>query len=251
MSKTTILLLGFVLGIAVPTLARAAPEAAKPDIKGLWLVTDYPSITARPGEATTIKLKLQNYNLPSERVALSAADVPDGWNVKFLGGGQPVGAAMAATNDVANLQLRLEVPSNAEASNHTLVLKAEGESARSELPLQISLGSDLPASLSLKPKLPSLRGTAKSSFEYQLTVGNESGKDLLVRLVAEAPVNFQTSFTESYGSQEISSIPIEAGQSKDLRVKVQPPGDIAAGEYRVLARVSTEGASAVAPLSLP
>src|SRR6185312_10039137 len=85
---------------------------------------------------------------------------------------------------------------------------------------------------------------------YTVTVGNDSGKPLVVSLGATAPANFQTSFTENYGSQEIASIPIDAGQTKDLKVKVQPPGDVSAGTYDVHVHVQAEGASAETALTL-
>ena len=96
----------------------------------------------------------------------------------------------------------------------------------------------------------SLRGTPRSSFEYTVTVGNDSGKDLTVALSAQGPANFQTTFTEGYGSNEISSIPIEAGQTKDIKVKVTPPRDVKAGDYPVVVRVAAEGATADHALEL-
>ena len=57
------------------------------------------------------------------------------------------------------------------------------------LPLTLSVGTEAPAKLSLKARLPSLRGTPRSTFEYTLTVGNDSGKDLTVALAA-APYAF-------------------------------------------------------------
>lgn len=248
-TRNAIFLVSFGLFLFCTTPGQST-ETPKPDVKGLWFVTEFPSVGARPGEAATLKLKLQNYNLPPERVALSVVDLPEGWKARFLGGGLPVAAAMPATNEAINLQLRLDVPAGTPASNRTIVLKAEAASSRSELPIDVVLANELPASLSLRAKLPSLRGTPRTSFEYQLTVGNDSGKDLVVRLAAEAPSSFQTSFTEGFGSQEVSSIPIEAGQTKDLRMKVQPPGEVPAGDYRVVARVSAEGANAEAPLVL-
>jgi uncharacterized membrane protein len=129
-------------------------------------------------------------------------------------------------------------------------LRAAGSTQRAELPVRVTLGNELPAKLSLKTKLPSLRGSPKSSFEYAVTVGNDSGKNLVVSLAADAPRNFQTSFTENYGSQEIASIPIDAGQTKELKVKVQPPGDVSAGSYDVRVRVLAEGAAAETSLTL-
>jgi uncharacterized membrane protein len=225
--------------------AFPAPAAELSNMKGLWLITDYPAMTVRAGETATIKLKLQNANLPPEQVALSATGVPEGWKAEFLGGGQPVAAAMAAPNETVSLDFRVEVPADAKTTTQNVVLHAKGANLNADLPLRLALGgSDLPAKLTLKTKLPSLVGSAKSSFEYTVTVGNDSGKSLVVSLGAEAPPNFQTSFTENYGSQEITSIPIDAGQTKDLKVKVQPPGDVQAGNYNVNVHVSAEGASA-------
>src|SRR5580692_661937 len=92
------MLASFALLLASPCLAADAS-----DLKGLWLVTDYPAITARAGESTSVKLQLQNTGLAPESVALSVSDVPPGWTAVLLGGGSPVGAAMAATNESVTL----------------------------------------------------------------------------------------------------------------------------------------------------
>jgi uncharacterized membrane protein len=114
----------------------------------------------------------------------------------------------------------------------------------------VALARELPARLSVESKLPALRGSAKSSFEYQLTIKNDSGRNLVASFAAAAPRNFETSFTEAYGSQELSSIPIEAGQSKDIKLKVRPPATVDAGQYPVGVTVTAEDATAKAELAL-
>ncbi|MEX2035940.1 MAG: NEW3 domain-containing protein, partial [Xanthobacteraceae bacterium] len=121
---------------------------------------------------------------------------------------------------------------------------AKGEVTQVTLPIAVSLAKDLPAKLSVKAQLPSLRGTAKSSFEYQLDVKNDSGRNLVVAFSAQAPQNFETSFSEQYGSQELSSIPIEAGQSKTVKFKVRPPGTISAKRYPGTVTAAAEDTSA-------
>jgi uncharacterized membrane protein len=106
----------------------------------------------------------------------------------------------------------------------------------------------LPAKLTLTPQLPELRGTSKSSFEYQLAIKNDSGKKLTVSLAAQAPQNFDATFTEQYGSQELNAVPIDAGATKDVKLKVRPPNTAAAGSYKVMARVGAEDATATADL---
>ncbi|MGH7248346.1 MAG: NEW3 domain-containing protein, partial [Pseudomonadota bacterium] len=119
-----------------------------------------------------------------------------------------------------------------------------------ELPVAVTLAKELPAKLTLTPELPQLRGTSKSSFEYQLKIKNDSGKKLTVSLSARAPRNFETSFTEQYGTQELNAVPIDAGQSKDVKLKITPPNTAAAGDYKVSAQVAAEDASATAVLGL-
>lgn len=231
---------------AAPLRAEETPK----DIKGLYLLTDYPAVTVRPGTTSTISLRLQNYNLPPERLELSVSGVPTGWTATLLGGGQPVAAAMAATNSSASLQLRLDVPANAPMGTQNLTIAAHGKSMNADLPVAVTLAKDLPAKLTVTPQLPELRGTAKSSFEYQIAIKNDSGKRLTVALAADAPRNFETSFTENYGSQELNAVPVDAGQSKDVKLKVRPPNTIGAGRYPVVMRATAEDATAKADVAL-
>src|SRR5712671_1572062 len=231
--------------MAAAGFAQAADPPASSSVKGLFLVTDYPSQTVRAGEITTIRVKLTDAGLPPEPVALSLAGVPTGWKVDILGGGQPVAAAMPGVNQDVSLQLRVDVPKDAQPGSQKIVLSAKGPLTQApDLVLTLTVGSETPAKLSLKSRLPSLRGTPRSAFEYTVTVGNDSGKDLTVALSAQSPANFQTTFTEGFGPNEISSIPIEAGQTKDIKVKVTPPRDVKAGDYPVLIKAASEGATA-------
>jgi uncharacterized membrane protein len=213
-------------------------------------MSDYPAVTLRPGETSTISLRLQNYDMTPERLGLSVTGVPTGWTATLLGGGQPVAAAMPAANSSVSLSLRLDVPKNAAMGTQTITVAAQGNATNLQLPINVTLAKDLPAKLTLTPQLPDLRGTSKSSFEYQLGIKNDSGKKLTVSLSAQAPQNFDTSFTEQYGTQELKAVPVDAGQSKDVKLKVTPPNTAAAGDYKIVARVAAEDASATADLAM-
>jgi uncharacterized membrane protein len=243
----------FIATLAALT-ALLAPAArsddAPKDVKGIYLMSDYPAVTLRPGATSTVSLRLQNYAMTPERLALSVAGVPTGWTATLMGGGQPVEAAMPATNSSVSFELRLDVPKDAPMGTQTLTVSAAGATTKVDLPVQVTLAKDLPAKLTLTPQLPELRGTSKSSFEYQLGIKNDSGKRLTVSLSAQAPQNFDASFTEQYGSQELNAVPVDAGQTKDVKLKVTPPNTAAAGDYKVTARVAAEDASATADLGL-
>src|SRR5262249_4879500 len=139
---------------------------------------------------------------------------------------------------------------NADAPPQTLTVLAKGDSNQATLPITVSLAKQLPAKLSVESKLPALRGTPKSSFDYQLTIKNDSGRNLVARFAADVPRNFEASFTEAYGSQELSSIPIEAGQSKDIKLHVRPPSTVDAGHYPIAVTVSAEDTRAKTELAM-
>jgi uncharacterized membrane protein len=239
-----------VLAMLAAFCIAAHAEETKNDVKGLFLLTDYPAITLRPGSTSTVNLRLQNYALPPERLDLSVDGVPKGWTATLMGGGQPIAAALPATNGSVSLELRLEVPKDAPTGTTNLTVNAKGPTANTSLPVAVTLATDLPAKLTLTPQLPELRGTSKSSFEFQLGIKNESGKKIIASLSAQAPQNFDATFTEQYGSQELNALPLDAGQSKDVKLKIRPPNTIAAGKYKVAAKVTAEDATATSDLVL-
>lgn len=236
--------------LPVLCLAAAAYAADRPDVKGLFLLADYPAVSVQAGTTANVGLKLQNFGLPPERFQLSVDGVPQGWTATLLGGGQPVAAAMPTTDATVNLELRLDIPANATGSSQTLTVNAKGANGSISLPIAVTLAKELPAKLKIDTALPALRGTSKSSFEYQLTIKNDAGRNLTVSFAAAAPRNFETSFTEAYGTQELSSIAIEAGKSKDVKLKVRPPSTVDAGSFPVKVTVSSEGATASTEVSL-
>ena len=127
----------FAVGLVVSN-AQAAETPR--DIKGLYLMTDYPAVTVRPGTTSNIPLRLQNYGLDPQRYQLSVTGVPSGWTATLLGGGQPVAAAMPAPDASVPLQLRLDVPANAELSAQTLTVKAEGQGSEADAAAQRRAG---------------------------------------------------------------------------------------------------------------
>jgi uncharacterized membrane protein len=226
----------------------AGAEESKSDVKGIFLLTDYPAVTLRPGSTSTINLKLQNYGVPPERLTLSVAGAPTGWTATLIGGGQPISAALPATNASVSLELRLDVPKDAPVGTTNLTVNAQGAGTNISLPVAVTLATDLPAKLTLNPQLPELRGTSKSSFEFQLSIKNDSPKKIVASLSATAPQFFDATFTEQYGSQELNALPLDAGQSKDVKLKIRPPNTVAAGKYKVTAKVSADDASVTSEL---
>ena len=240
----------FAVCVAV-TIAAAAQAADKPSgLSGVYLTTRYPALTVRAGETTTIDLSLRNFNHPPHQLALTVPDIANGWKATILGGGQPVEAAIVAPDTEEKLQLRLEPPAGTGPGNYRFLVEAKGDGSDLKLPITVTIGQELPAKLKLSTNFPSLRGTATTSFKFKVAVANDSGRDATINFSADAPKNFQVTFTEAYGSQQLTSIPIEAGKTKDIEASVALPRDTPAGDYKLALHAKSEAASADLDLGL-
>jgi len=240
------------LAVLFLVLATVGARAAdKPSgITGLFLTTRYPALTVRAGETTTIDLSLRNFNLPPQQVALSVPQIASGWKATVLGGGQPIESAIVAPDSEEKLQLRLEPPSGTGPGSYSFLVEAQGGGTTLKLPVTLTIGQELPGKLKLTTNFPALRGTATTSFKFKVTVTNDSGRDATINFSADAPKNFQVTFTEAYGTQQLTSIPIEAGKSKDIEASVALPRDTPAGEYKLALHAKSEAASADLDLSI-
>ncbi|MBV8778199.1 MAG: hypothetical protein JO032_15280 [Alphaproteobacteria bacterium] len=238
----------FVGAVALGLPSRAADPSST--LTGMFLTTRYPALTVKAGETTTVDLSLRNYKLPPQQFSVTVPEVAQGWKATILGGGQPIAAVEVASDSDERLQLRLEPPSGASAGDYHFTVEAKGEGQDLKLPLTVTVGQEVPAKLKMTTNFPDLRGTATTSFKYRLTVTNDSGRDATINLSADAPKNFQVTFTEAYGSQQLTSIPIEAGKSKDLDAALSIPRETPAGDYKLSVHAKTEQANADLNLSL-
>ncbi len=241
------------LGVSfVLVLAAGAANAADPagGVTGLFLTTKYPALTVRAGETTTIDLSVRNFKVPPQLLQLGVPEKASGWKATILGGGQPVGAVEVTPDAEESLQLRLEPPSGVGHGDYHFTVEARNGQYDEKLPITVIIGAEVPAKLKLTTNFPSLRGTATTSFKYRVTVDNDSGRNATINLSADAPQNFQVNFTEAYGNQQITSIPIDAGKSKDIDAALTFPRETKAGDYKLVLHAKTAAASASLPVRL-
>jgi len=95
-----------------------------------------------------------------------------------------------------------------------------------------------------------LSGAARSSFDFAVTVKNEGANDMTVVLKTDAPEGYTESYKEQYGTQDITSLLIKAGESKDLTVSVKPNPSAPSGQVPVTFEAIGDKAAATAPLTL-
>ena len=229
-------------------IAAANPLPAAAGFQGLRISTPFPSQSAQLGEPITLTLTVKNFGLPPQTVSLRVGSAPPGWKATFLGGGRVVESVFVDPDQENTVTLRLEPPKGVRGGDYRFQVVATGQNASATLPVTLTLGNVLPRRLSLVAELPVLRGSPTSSFRFRLTLKNESDQEFLVNLNADTPRGFNVTFTTL--GQEVASLPIKGGESKDLDAEVRLPPKVPADTYPIAVRVVGPGASAELALRL-
>ncbi len=236
-------LVSLLCGISVPVMAQTGESTDEP---GLVLSTTYPSQVVALGESVTISLKISTKTTP-QVVWLDMKQIPEGWTATFRGAGKVIKAVYVEPDNSASVSLKLEPPANAASGSYKFVALARGENGEAELPLELVVQEKLPPKLAFDIDLPTLKGKPSSTFRYSATLKNEGDEELTVNLLADAPAGFAVTFKS--GGQEVSSLPMEANQSKSLSIEVRPYVELPAGDYPITVRAQGDSAEAVLSLT--
>jgi len=216
------------------------------DPSGLTLFTSYPSQVIGMDESVSFTLKLRTEAAP-QVARLEMQQIPEGWTATFRGGGNIIRAVYVQPEKEASVTLRLEPPADVAAGTYQFVVVARGEGSVAELPLELTVQEKVPPSLTFEVELPTLKGKPTTTFRYSATLKNEGDEDLSVNLLADAPPGFLVSF--KLVGQEVTSLPLEANQSKRLSIEVRPFIEVPAGSYPITVRAQGGGAEATLSLT--
>ncbi|WP_320128193.1 NEW3 domain-containing protein [uncultured Sphaerochaeta sp.] len=232
-------------------LLGLTPLVAATTYEGLSVATSYPSLNVSNTDMIVFDLTVKNYNLAPQRVNLSVAGLPTGWEYQFVGGGGLINAVFAEPDKAATVQLWVVPTKTTTASAHDFTVVAKGEdNASFSLPLTVTMGQKLPQRLALDTELPTIEGAADSDFAFEVTLHNNSAAETLVDLAAKLPDGFTAKFAEQYASKNENTLSIAAGAAKTLKVTVTPPQGLAEGTYPVTVIAKAASASANVSVNL-
>jgi uncharacterized membrane protein len=211
----------------------------------LAISTDYPVRRVVAGESVTFDLTLAG-GATAETVYLDVEDLPEGWTATFRGGGDIVEAVYVEPENSQSVDLKVTLPKEAAIETYDFSVVAEGETQTVRMPLGLTVEEKLPPSLTWETELPTLKGKASTSFNYDATLKNESDEELSINLIAEAPPDLEVTFKLT--GKEVTSFPIAPGETKRLDVEVDPDEEIAGGTYQI--EVLAQGGKAQARTTL-
>lgn len=228
-----------------PVSIRAQEETPQTPLPPLTISTPYPSQVIGIGETITLDINLEA-GREAQTVQLSVEGLPEGWVATFRGGGQVIQSAYVKPGNEVSIDLRLEPPANLEPGTITFTVIGRSRLATAELPIELTVKEKLPPRLTFEVELPRLRGNPSTTFRYNVTLKNEGDEDLTVNLVAQSAGFFEVAFKLS--GQDVTSVPIGAGESERLSVEAKPFSGVPAGSYPI--QVIAQGSEAEATLEL-
>jgi uncharacterized membrane protein len=207
-------------------LAVTAPTALAQD---LTITTPYPAIVVAPGSDVSFDIEVKTST--SERVELALSGAPDTWNASLHGGGFVIAAVETNGTDPASVRVDLDVPADATGTTR-MTLRGTIGSEVVALDLQVRVQADATGDLTLTTDFPSLRGPSSQTFNFNLTLKNDTAEDLTFSVNAQAPAGWTVTANLTGQAQAASAI-VQAGSTSGVTVSATPPAAAAAGTYDI------------------
>lgn len=208
-------------------LSISAPTALA--VEHLTMTTSYPAVVVAPGAKVSFNVSITTST--PQRVALSLAGVPPTWTASLYGGGFVIDAVQTNGTDAATVRIDVDVPADATGTAR-LVLTGTAGATSVGLPLDIRVRADATGDVTLTTDFPSLRGPSSQTFNFNLTLRNDTGEDLTFSVNAQGPTGWTVQANLTGQAQAASAI-VKAGSTSGVTVSAEPPTGAAAGTYDI------------------
>lgn len=228
--------------LAVVTLSALGSTALAAD--ALTVTVPYPEVVAGPGSKVTFDVTIKTTT--AGRIDLTLEDVPSDWTVVIRGGGMEVSAVQTNGKDPVTASVEVTLPANASGGK-SFSLIADGLGQRVSTALAINVEASAAGNVTLTTDVPTQKGTAATTFTFALTIDNSTSQDQTFSVATQAPDGW-TASSSLTGSTQASSAVVKAGSTATVTVVVNPPTDVAAGQYPV--DVTATGGGKSYPLEL-
>jgi len=225
------------LGVSAPTALAADP---------LTITTPYPAIVVAPGASVSFNVSISTTT--PQRVSLALAGAPEAWKAELHGGGFVVDAVETDGKEATSIRVDLTVPADASGTTRmTLTGRTATESV--DLVLEVRVDPNATGAITIKNDIPALRGPSTQSFNFSLTVQNDTTEDQTYSATGAGPTGWTVNTTLTGQSQAASAV-VKAGSTAGITVAVTPPADVDAGTYQVQVATSVGGQTLVNDLQV-
>ncbi len=216
------------IAAALVLVALAAPASAQ-EATSVSLVTPYPEVVVQAGDKATFQITVSGE--PGTRVELELQGIPADWDAVLRGSGLVVEAVTVEDDGTTRVTLDVTTPETATGeANLTLVGRSDVETVR--LPLRVRIGEESAGTVTLEPQFPALRGPSDATFDFTVTVRNDTPEEIQLQLSGEGPRGWRVEARPS-AERQASAISVEAGSTGRITVTANPPVNAVAGTYPI------------------
>lgn len=239
-----------VLGGAVAALALT-PSIPSWAQRGIQIITPYPAVTTQAGK--TVTLNLEVIAASRQRVDLAITETPGGWQATLRGGGFVIRGVFAspktAQETPPQVQLEVRVPADAQQGTYRVAVRASGAGGTDLLPVDVTVSETAAGAVTLTPEFPSQQGSATDTFNFNVTLNNNTPEKTTFNLSAEGPQGWTISARPSTETRA-TTVAVEGGANATVTVAADPPDEVVAGTYPIKVRAAGGGNNAEADLSV-
>jgi uncharacterized membrane protein len=235
--------LAAVLGLAAasPAYAQTAPSQVIRS-QAISLSTPYPSVVVEAGQQVSLDVEVNAS--PKGRVKLDV-DAPKGWKSSLRGGGFVVSSVYAGK---ATVTLDVTVPADAKGAKKVTVTATGPGGQRATLPLTLSVSGGGSGSVRLEAEFAKLTGKATDTFEYNVTLRNDTAKKTTYALAVQGPSGWNVSANPT-AQQRATTVTVDGGATETISVSADPPDNLTAGTYPIRLGVTGGGRDAAIELA--
>ncbi len=243
-----------VLAVAALTVtALAGPAAAQeteatiPTPTTVSITSPFVGVAVKPGDSATFEVTVAAP--PGDRVELTLNGLPEGWEGELRGGGFVVDAAQVDSTGQVSLELQVDVPADAAEGDYEMSVAASGGSGNDTLDISVRVAATVGGDVSMATDFPALEGSADSTFNFDLSLVNNTPGEVQFGLSASGPEGWLTEIRPS-GEAQASTVTVAAGETATVTVEVDPADASPAGDYAIMARAEGAGLSAETELGV-
>ncbi len=221
------LMLVAVLLVAFSTTAFAANT--------FTMSTQYPGVSAKPGESHSFNLDFYSPSENGEHVTLSASDLPDGFTGTFTGGNNDITELYIQQGlNTSAAKFQVTVPDEVEQGVYHITLHANGTTGSVSLPLSINVTETLSGDSALVTEYAQQEGGSGTAFSFSTTIQNNTPMEQNFNLSAKAPDGWTVTFAPSSDAKtQVAALSVAENDSQGLTISVTPPDTIEAGSYDI------------------
>lgn len=238
------------IGSLQPAYSEEKSDVSDQPDRAVSVSPEYTGVVVPKGEEVKVDLIVTNRGKQDEWIDLSLPVVPETWSAEIKTFSFGVSGVYIKSDDTKRLTLRLEPGEDTGKGEYRFEIEGRSRDgslvASSYLVVNVTgkEKEEKKEGVEITTSYPVLRGPTDAGFEFSIEVKNELEKDAVFNLTAQGPPNWDINFKPAYEDKYLSSVRLQANQSKSLGLEVKPYPMQEPGEYPIQIKVSSPEAAA-------